>query len=120
MSDDKVTRRMGKLLRQGAALLNKACPKCNTPLLRLSDGKMYCAKCNKEVIENKTDQPSQLPVQEREDILSLTATKILENLELLIRKHPIDPHPQEIQLFASSVKDLLKALQLIRNLQLQN
>jgi uncharacterized Zn finger protein (UPF0148 family) len=120
MSDDNVTRRMGKLLRQGAALLNKACPKCNTPLLRLSDGKMYCAKCDKEVVEDKSDQPSEAIVQERGDILSLTATKILENLEILIRKHPAEPHPQEIQMFASSVKDLLMALQSIRNLQLQN
>ncbi len=117
MSDEKVTKRMGQLLRKGAALLNTACPKCNTPLLRLQDGSMYCAKCNKEVVEQKAVTPSADSQGVSDDILSQLASKVLGSLEILIHSVPEKPHTEEIRAFAKSAKDLIEILKGIRELQ---
>ena len=116
MSDENVTKRMGQLLRKGAALLSTACPKCNTPLLRLKDGTMYCAKCDKQVIEQQTT-PSTIQEGASGDILNQLATKVLIILEEYTRSLPKKPHPEEIRTFAAVVKDLVEILRGIRALQ---
>ena len=117
MSDDKVTKRMGQLLRKGAALLNTACPKCNTPLLRLQDGSMYCAKCDKEVVEQKAVTPTGDKPVTSGDILNQLASHALVSLELLIQTFPEKPHTEEIRSFAKTAKDLIEILKGIQELQ---
>ena len=117
MSDDKVTKRMGQLLRKGAALLNTACPQCNTPLLRLQDGSMYCAKCDSEVVEQMAMPPSTGPAVTGNDVLSQLASKVLLSLEILIQSVPEKPHIEEIRAFAKSAKDLVEILKGIQELQ---
>ncbi len=41
---------MADLLRQGATLTELACPACASPLFRLRDGTLWCAKDEKKVI----------------------------------------------------------------------
>ncbi|MFW9830508.1 MAG: Sjogren's syndrome/scleroderma autoantigen 1 family protein [Candidatus Thorarchaeota archaeon] len=115
MSDENITKRMGQLLRKGAALLNIACPKCNTPLLRLKDGTMYCTKCDIEVVEQRANAQSSGVASS--DVLNLVASKVLMNLDSLTRALPDKPHPEEIRAFASIVKDLIEILRGIRELQ---
>ena len=117
MSDNEVTKRMGQLLRKGAALLSTACPKCNTPLLRLKDGSMYCAKCNKEVVEQTAVTPSgEIPAASA-DVLNLLASKALVSIELLIHSLPEKPHTEEIRAFAKTARDLVEILKRIQELQ---
>jgi uncharacterized Zn finger protein (UPF0148 family) len=117
MSDENVTKRMGQLLRKGAALLNVACPKCNTPLLRLQDGTMYCAKCDKEVVEKEAPSPSEELDVSFDEILNQLATKVMINLERLTQSLPENPHPEELRSFADIVKDMIGILRGIRELQ---
>jgi len=53
---DPVVKRMAELMREGAALTQYACPNCGTPLLRLKNGKYYCAKCSREVVLVRSDE----------------------------------------------------------------
>ena len=117
MSDDQVTKRMGQLLRQGAALLSVACPKCNTPLLRLPDGSMYCAKCDKEVVEEKAVKVKAGQQIPSGDLFDLLASKVLKSLEVLAQSLPEKPHKEEIRAFAMTAKDLLEILTRIQELQ---
>lgn len=117
MSDDQVTKRMGKLLRQGAALLNTACPQCNTPLLRLKDGSMYCAKCDREIVEQKIPQTIADQRMVSGDILTQLASKALASLEILTQSLPEKPHKEEIRAFASTAKELIEILRGIQELQ---
>lgn len=117
MSDENVTKQMGKLLRQGAALLNKACPKCNTPLLRLTDGTMYCARCDKPVIEQPGTIKQEMEKMVSGDTLSRLASKLLTSLDILCNSLPEQPRPEEIRAFAGMVRDLIEALRGIRDLQ---
>jgi UPF0148 protein len=117
MSDNEVTKRMGQLLRKGAALLNTACPKCNTPLLRLKDGSMYCAKCDKQVVEQTAVAPSGEKQISSADSLNLLASKALVSIELLIHSFPEKPHTEEIRAFAKTARDLVEILKRIQELQ---
>jgi uncharacterized Zn finger protein (UPF0148 family) len=117
MSDNEVTKRMGQLLRKGAALLNTACPKCNTPLLRLKDGAMYCAKCDKEVVEQTAVTSSGELQSSSADILNLLASKTLVSIEVLIHSFPEKPHTEEIRAFAKTARDLIEILKRIQELQ---
>ena len=117
MSDDAITKRMGQLLRKGAALLNTACPKCNTPLLRLKEGSMYCAKCDKEVIEQTAVTPSGEMQGSSVETLNLLASKVLVSIESLIHSIPEKPHIEEIRAFAKTARDLVEILKRIQELQ---
>lgn len=117
MSDEKVTKRMGQMLRKGAALLNIACPKCNTPLLRLQDGTMYCARCEKEVVGKEPPTSSKKLDVSFSEVLNQLATKVLINLERLTQSLPENPHPEELRSFAEIVKDMIGILRGIRELQ---
>jgi UPF0148 protein len=46
-------KRMANLLRQGATLTDLSCPVCSSPLFRLKDGTLWCAKDEKKVITVK-------------------------------------------------------------------
>ena len=48
-NDDAPVRKMAELLRQGATMLAKACPQCNSPLLKVGED-IYCARCNRRIV----------------------------------------------------------------------
>ncbi|MHA2426924.1 MAG: Sjogren's syndrome/scleroderma autoantigen 1 family protein [Candidatus Hermodarchaeia archaeon] len=102
MSDNEVTKRMGQLLRKGAALLNTACPKCNTPLLRLKDGSVASS--------------GELQISGAETLNQL-ASKVLVSIELLIHSFPEKPHTEEIRAFAKTARDLVEILKRIQEVQ---
>jgi hypothetical protein len=80
---------------------------------------MYCAKCDKEVVEQKIAQATtdQRPVNT--DILTQLASKVLASLEILTQSLPEKPHKEEIRTFASTAKELIEILRGIRELQSQ-
>ena len=68
MQQDKESnpiKRMAELLRQGATLTDLSCPVCASPLFRLKDGTLWCAKDEKKVIVVKEGEepPKQAPHQ---------------------------------------------------------
>ena len=55
MSDEEV-KEMASLLRNGATMLDKYCPQCNGILFRLRNQKIFCPKCQREVVIVNKDQ----------------------------------------------------------------
>jgi uncharacterized Zn finger protein (UPF0148 family) len=121
MPEDEVTRRMGQLLRKGAAILDKACPTCNTPLLRLPEGMLYCAKCHVRYTEDEkgeTSAPADAEaVTPMKEVLTRFTSKILLSIDRLCQSLGDKPHIEEIRQFAAVAKDLVETLRIIRNLQ---
>ena len=120
MPDEEVTRRMGDLLRKGAAILDKACPKCNMPLLRVPEGALYCAKCHVRYAEEKDGETGEAAGTEPvlpKDVLTRLASKILVSIDSLCQTLREQPHLEEIRTFAAIAKDLVETLQIIRALQ---
>ncbi|MFX1473962.1 MAG: Sjogren's syndrome/scleroderma autoantigen 1 family protein [Promethearchaeota archaeon] len=121
MPDEEVTRRMGKLLRKGAAILDKACPTCDTPLLRLPEGLLYCAKCNVRYSEEKEGTAIESASAERslrlKEVLAQLTSKILVSIDCLCQSLREQPHLEEIKTFAAIAKDLVETLKIIRSIQ---
>jgi UPF0148 protein len=69
--EEQDIKRMADLLRQGSTLTEHACPACASPLFRLKNGELWCAKCEKRVVM----------VREGEDTTKITSSMALEKLE---------------------------------------
>ena len=71
-------KRGANLLLQGATLTDLACPVCASPLFRIKDGTLWCAKDEKKVVIVKEGQepPKQAPVH--------TATTAYDKLEITL------------------------------------
>lgn len=69
--DEESVKAMADLLRRGATLTNLACPACSSPLFRLKNGDLWCARCKKKVIV----------VKEGEEPFQATSPLILSELE---------------------------------------
>jgi UPF0148 protein len=48
--DDQLIKKMAKLLREGATMMDKSCPKCGNLIYRLPNKKIICPSCNSEII----------------------------------------------------------------------
>lgn len=53
--EDQLIKKMAKLLQEGATMLDKTCPKCNSLIYRLTNNKIICPSCNSEIIIQKED-----------------------------------------------------------------
>ncbi len=96
---------MADLLRQGSTLTELACPVCASPLFRLRNGDVWCAKCEKRVIV----------VKESEEAEKATKSIVLETLEKMLlakvqeiqekMQHTNDP--EELQKLGVTLSGLL-------------
>ena len=105
---------MADLLRQGATLTDLSCPACASPLFRLKDGTLWCAKCEKKVIV----------VKEGEE-LEKTSKMAYEKLEetLLVKVQDIQnkiqntENVEELQKLSSALSELLSNLEKIKKMK---
>jgi uncharacterized Zn finger protein (UPF0148 family) len=56
MEEEDKYKRAAELLLKGAKMLNIACPVCNDPIYELTDGKLFCSTCQKNIIKSKPIQ----------------------------------------------------------------
>jgi len=103
---------MADLLRQGATLTDLACPACASPLSRLKNGDLLCAKCEKKVVI----------VKEGEDASKITGSLALESLEttLLSKIEQIqsrlqkEENTEELMKLNNTLSGLLESLERLR------
>ncbi len=62
---------MADMLRRGATLTDLTCPVCSSPLFRLKSGKLWCARCKKQVVV----------VREGEHVSKAVSPVLLSDLE---------------------------------------
>ena len=111
-TEEQHIKRMADLLRQGSTLTELACPACASPLFRLKNRDLWCAKCEKKVIV----------VREGEDAARLQSRMALETLEttLLAKIQEIqnkiqhEQNPAELQKLGTALSGLLENLEKTR------
>ena len=72
---DEGIKAIADALRAGGTLLNKACPVCDSPLIKIND-KVYCKVCEKEVIIYQDEK--ELPAAIRKEIKKKVSPTISE------------------------------------------
>ena len=110
--EEKHIKRMADLLRQGSTLTDLACPACATPLFKLKNETLWCAKCEKKVIV----------VKEGEEPTKITSSMALETLETTLlakvqemqKKIQHTENLEELQKLGTVLSELLENLEKVR------
>jgi UPF0148 protein len=114
-------KRMANLLLQGATLTDLSCPVCSSPLFRLKDGTLWCAKDEKKVIIVKEGEE---PPKEATAATS-TATAAYDKLEatLLAKVQDLQGRiektedAEELQKLTLALSELLNGLEKIKKMK---
>ena len=111
---------MAELLLQGATLTDLSCPVCSSPLFRLKDGTLWCAKDEKKVIIVKEGEepPKQAAATSK-------ATAVYDKLEAVLlakiqdiqgrieRTEDVD----ELQKLTLALSELLNSLDKVKKMK---
>jgi UPF0148 protein len=116
-TDNTLVKRGANLLLQGAALTDLACPNCASPLFRLKDGTLWCAKDEKKVIVIKEGQePPKQPIATNNayDKLEATLMAKIEDIQVKIEKtQDVD----ELQKLTLALSELLNSVEKIKKIK---
>ncbi|MHA1230180.1 MAG: Sjogren's syndrome/scleroderma autoantigen 1 family protein [Candidatus Helarchaeota archaeon] len=98
--DDNGIKKMAQLLKDGNTMLDISCPQCKSPLFRLKNNDIFCAKCQKKVVILKDQQ--QLDSMNKATLLSelddILYTKIVTLTNLLRQVDDLDEQNSIIKL----------------------
>jgi UPF0148 protein len=113
-TEDKPIKRMADLLRQGATLTDLSCPVCSSPLFRLKDGMLWCAKCEKKVIVVKEGEEQKKESSAAYDRLEATLLAKAQDIQTKIQQ---TENVEELQKLSNALSELLSNLEKIKNIK---
>lgn len=99
---------MADLLRQGTTLTELSCPACVSPLFRLKDGTLWCAKCEKKVIVVKEGEEAEKAADAALDKLEATLLSKVQDVQNKIQQ---TEDVQELQKLSTTLSELLGNLE---------
>jgi len=106
---------MANLLRQGTTLTELACPACASPLFRLKNGDLWCAKCEKKVIVVKQgEEPTKATSNIVLDTLEATLLAKVQEIQNKIQQ---EQNAEELQKLSKTLADLLENLEKTRKIK---
>ncbi len=106
---------MVDLLRQGASLTELACPACASPLFKLKGERLWCVRCQKQVVVVKEGES---PIHALSSIiLSTLESTILTKMQEVDRMIKVEKDVQEIQRLGTVLSILLEDLERIRKMK---
>jgi UPF0148 protein len=108
-------KRMANLLRQGATLTDLSCPVCSSPLFRLQDGTLWCAKDEKKVVIVKEgEEPTKPSASTAYDKLESSLLNKIQDLQGKIEK---TEDAEELQKLSTALSQLLDSLNKIQKMK---
>ena len=113
-TEDKPIKRMADLLRQGATLTDLSCPACASPLFRLKDGTLWCAKDEKKVIVVKEGEEPEKASSAAFDKLEATLLAKVEDIQNKIQQ---TENVEELQKLSTALSELLDNLEKIKKMK---
>lgn len=99
-------KRMAELLKNGARMLDKTCPQCDSPLFQLKSGEIRCAKCDKRVIIVGEHEP-ETPVV-RALLWEEFEGTLLSKLDYINKRMREEQDPGEIRVLVNTAAALLE------------
>lgn len=106
---------MADLLWQGATLTNLSCPACGSPLFRLKDQTLWCAKDEKKVVVIKEgEQPPTIASATGLESLEATLMSKVGDLQGRIQR---SENVDELQKLTSAISELLNSLEKIKRMK---
>ncbi len=116
-TDNTLVKRGANLLLQGATLTDLSCPVCSSPLFRLKDGTLWCAKDEKKVIVLKEGEepPKQAaaPTTAYDKLEATLMAKIQEIQGKIEKTEDMD----ELQKLTIALDQLLNSVEKIKKMK---
>jgi UPF0148 protein len=113
-TEDKPIKRMADLLRQGATLTDLSCPVCASPLFRLKDETLWCAKDEKKVIVVKEGEEPEKTATTAYDKLEATLMAKVNDIQNKIQQ---TDNVDELQKLSAALSELLSNLEKIQKMK---
>jgi UPF0148 protein len=116
-TENTPVKRGANLLLQGATLTDLSCPVCSSPLFRLKDGTLWCAKDEKKVIIVKEGEepPKQAAAPSiTYDKLEATLMAKIQDIQGKIEK---TEDMEEVQKLALALSELLDSVEKIKKMK---
>jgi UPF0148 protein len=113
-TEDKPIKRMADLLRQGATLTDLSCPVCASPLFRLKDGTLWCAKDEKKVIVVKEGEEPEKTSGMAYDKLEATLLAKVQEIQNKIQQ---TENVEELQKLSTALSELLSSLEKVKKMK---
>jgi len=102
---------MADLLRQGSTLTELACPACGSPLFRLKNGDLWCAKDEKKVIVVKEGEEAKFTSSMAMESLGVT---LMTKVQAIQKRIESEENPEELQKLNTVLSGLLENLERTR------
>jgi UPF0148 protein len=117
--DNTVVKRGANLLLQGAALTDLSCPVCSSPLFRLKDGTLWCAKDEKKVVIVKEGQepPKQAAPPAPNTAYDKLEATLMAKVEDIQGKIEKTEDMDELQKLTCALSELLNNLEKIKQMK---
>jgi UPF0148 protein len=116
-TENTPVKRGANLLLQGATLTDLSCPVCSSPLFRLKDGTLWCAKDEKKVVVVKEGEepPKQAatPSTAYDKLEATLLTKINDIQGKIEKTEDMD----ELQKLTSALSELLNSLEKVKQIK---
>jgi UPF0148 protein len=110
-------KRGANLLLQGATLTDLSCPVCSSPLFKLKDGTIWCAKDEKKVIIVKEgEEPPKQAAAPSTTYDKLEAT-LLSKINEIQGKIEKTEDMNELQKLTSALSELLNSLEKVKQMK---
>ncbi len=115
--DNASVKRGANLLVQGATLTDLSCPACSSPLFRLKDGTLWCAKDEKKVYSlkkvKKHPNKPQVPSTSYDKLEATLMTKIQSIQGKIEKTEDMD----ELQKLTCALSELLNSVEKIKQMK---
>ena len=106
---------MADMLRRGAALTERSCPACSSPLFKLRSGDLWCVRCKKRVIvlkEGEQSTEATSPV-----LFTGLESTILKKIQEIEKELKEEKDAEKLQRLGSTLSTLLENLERIRKMK---
>jgi UPF0148 protein len=104
---------MADLLRQGATLTDMSCPVCASPLFRLKDGTLWCARDEKKVIVVKEGEEPKADSGAYDKLEATLLSKVQQIQDKIQNTEDMD----ELQKLSAALSELLSNLERIKKMK---
>ncbi|MBD3193687.1 MAG: hypothetical protein GF317_01425 [Candidatus Lokiarchaeota archaeon] len=119
-----ITNKMAELLRSGNTMLNKACPKCNSPIFKNKKGELFCPSCNRKIVIINEDQldksntdnkkkPLSKKENPNEDLFSKTKIILEAKIDHLIAEIEEETQVDLILRYLKCIREIFEILKII-------
>ncbi|MCW4046332.1 MAG: hypothetical protein NWE99_02045 [Candidatus Bathyarchaeota archaeon] len=111
--EDQPIKRMADLLRQGATLTELSCPVCASPLFRLQDGTLWCAKDEKKVIVVKEGEEPEAGSTAYDKLEATLLSKVQQIQDKIQSTEDVE----ELQKLSAALSELLSNLERVKKMK---